>query len=240
MMNEFNEQQPIPNLEVPQISPDELDEMDFSYDGYQVVRGEFFAHLFEPSITFNNNRVYLNMACIRKFPSIDYVQILVNSEDKKLAVRPCNGEEKDSFLWCTAKRKPKQISCRVFWGKIASLLDWNETYRYKLLGKLIKSNDEYLFVFDLTSPEIFIKTTMEDGKPKISRRPIFPEEWQNQFGLPVAEHRRRMQVGTFDGYTVFGVKDSAENKENKEVQNDGEQNSQAGNIDKPEETFNQD
>jgi hypothetical protein len=49
-----------------------------------------------------------------------------------------------------------------------------------------------------------------------------------------------MQVGTFDGYTVFGVKDSAENKENKEVQNDGEQNSQAGNIDKPEETFNQD
>ena len=143
MTNEFNEQQPIPNLEIPQISPEELDEMDFSYDGYQVVRGEFFAHLFEPSITFNNNRVYLNMACIRKFPNIDYVQILVNSEDKKLAVRPCNGEEKDSFLWCTAKRKPKQISCRVFWGKIASLLDWNESYRYKLLGKLIKSNDEF-------------------------------------------------------------------------------------------------
>ena len=68
MTNDFNEQQPIPNLEIPQINPEELDEMDFSYDGYQVVRGEFFAHLFEPSITFNNNRVYLNMACIRKLP----------------------------------------------------------------------------------------------------------------------------------------------------------------------------
>ena len=38
----------------------------------------------------------------------------------------------------------------------------------------------------------------------------------------------------------LGVKDSAENKENKEVQNDGEQNTQTGNIDKLEETFNQD
>lgn len=29
----------------------------FNYDGYQVVRGEFFAHLNEPSITFNNNKL---------------------------------------------------------------------------------------------------------------------------------------------------------------------------------------
>lgn len=28
--------------------------LDFSYDGFQVVRREFFAHIFEPSITFNN------------------------------------------------------------------------------------------------------------------------------------------------------------------------------------------
>ena len=26
----------------------------FSYEGYQVVRGEFFAHVYEPSFTFNN------------------------------------------------------------------------------------------------------------------------------------------------------------------------------------------
>ncbi len=38
----------------------------FSYNGYQVVRGEFFAHLYEPSITFNNCRVSVNTACIRK------------------------------------------------------------------------------------------------------------------------------------------------------------------------------
>ena len=61
----------------------------FSYEGYQIVRGEFFAHTYEPSFTFNANKVSVNTACIKKLPDTDYVQILVNSVEKKLAVRPC-------------------------------------------------------------------------------------------------------------------------------------------------------
>ena len=37
----------------------------FSLEGFQVVRGEFFAHMYEPSITFNNCKVTLNTACIK-------------------------------------------------------------------------------------------------------------------------------------------------------------------------------
>lgn len=121
----------------------------FSYDGYQVVRGEFFAHVYEPSITFNNCKVSLNTACLNRLPNVDYVQILVNPEDKKLAVRPSNENEKDSFLWCTSngtKRKPKQITCRMFFAKVVQLMGWNPNYRYKLLGKLIKSGAEFLFI----------------------------------------------------------------------------------------------
>ena len=197
---------------------DVIEDVAFDYEGYQVVRGEYFAHIYEPSITFNRSKVYLNTASIKKLPDIDYVQILVNSEEKKLAVRPCEEEEKDSFLWCTPKRKPKQITCRVFFGKIISLMDWNPDYRYKLLGKLIKSNDEYLFIFDLNAPEIYTRTAVDGEKPKTSRTPVFPEQWQNQFGLPVAEHKRRMQVNIFNGYTVFGINDKKE-KLNIEEQN---------------------
>lgn len=197
---------------------DVIEDVDFDYEGYQVVRGEYFAHIYEPSITFNRSKIYLNTASIKKLPDIDYVQILVNSEEKKLAVRPCGEEEKDSFLWCTPKRKPKQITCRVFFGKIISLMDWNPDYRYKLLGKLIKSNDEYLFIFDLNAPEIYTRTAVEGEKTKTSRTPVFPEQWQNQFGLPVVEHKRRMQVNIFNGYTVFGINDKKE-KLNIEEQN---------------------
>jgi hypothetical protein len=184
----------------------------FSYDGYQVVRGEFFAHVYEPSIVFNKCKVYVNRACVNKLPNVDYVQILVNPDEKKLAVRPCSEDEKDAFLWCNTlggKRKPKQITCRMFFAKIAQLMDWNPNYRYKLLGKLIRSGDEYLFVFDLTATEIFQSIVHEGENPKASRTPVFPAEWKNQFGLPVEVHRKSLQVNIFEGYVVFGIKSTS-------------------------------
>lgn len=179
----------------------------FSYDGFQVVRGEFFSHLFEPSITFSDYKIYVNTTCIRKLPDFDYVQILVNPEDMKLAVKPCKEEEKDSFRWCSAsaKRAPKMISCRLFFAKVMALMNWNPVHRYKMLGKLIQSNNEMLFIFDLKSPEIYQRTLKENGKLKSSRTPIFPEEWKNQFGLPVAEHKNQLRVDIFDNYAVFGL-----------------------------------
>lgn len=184
-----------------------VEDESFDFDGYQVVRGEFFAHIYEPSFTFNNYKCSVNTACIRKLPAFDYVQILVNPITKKLAVRPCNEEVKDSFRWCsaTAKRTPKQITCRVFFAKVVSLMEWDPTHRYKLLGKLIKARDELLFVFDLNNPEVYKKNTSEDGKETTSRTPVYPEEWKNQFGIPVDEHRKAIQVNTFDGYAVFGL-----------------------------------
>lgn len=181
----------------------------FSYDGYQVVRGEFFAHIYEPSFTFNNYKVSVNTACIKKLPEYDYVQILVNSDEKKLAVKPCKEDEKDSFRWCSAtgKRTPKQITCRMFFAKIISLMDWNPDYRYKLLGKLIRSGNDLLFVFDLTSPEIYKRNVKENDQSLSSRIPAYPEEWKNQFGLPVKEHKQQMQVSVFNGYAVFGLQD---------------------------------
>lgn len=99
-------------------------------------------------------------------PQTDFVQILVNPDEKKLAVHPCQEDEKDSFHWCstTKKRSPRQITCHIFFAKVISLMEWNPSYRYKLLDKLIRSNNELLFVFDLTTPEIYVRAEKEDGK----------------------------------------------------------------------------
>lgn len=184
-----------------------LEDDAFSYEGYEVVRGEFFAHTYEPSFTFSGYKVSVNTACIKKLPEVEYVQILVNPTEKKLAVRPCSEEEKDSFRWCSNGRKkaPKQITCRIFFAKVITLMGWNPNYRYKLLGKLIRSEDELLFVFDLTTPEIFIRTLSDGGKPKISRTASYPDEWQTQFGIPVEEHQNNLQISIFNGYAVFGL-----------------------------------
>lgn len=188
----------------------------FSYAGYQVVRGEFFAHLYEPSFTFNNYKVSVNTACIKKLPDVEYVQILVNPELKKLAVRPCREEEKDSFRWCSTgkRRSPKQITCRIFFAKVISLMGWNPDYRYKILGKLIRSGSEILFIFDLTSPEIFPRIVKSNGTANTTKTPSYPAEWQNQFGLPIEEHQKSMQVNIFEGYAVFNIQEKKKSNDN--------------------------
>ncbi len=185
----------------------------FSYDGYQVVRGEFFAHIKEPSITFTNHKVSLNAACLNLLPNVNYVQMLVNSKELKLAVCPSGEDEKDSFRWCTMgeKRKPKQITCHILFAKIVDMMGWNPEYRYKLLGKLVRSGDACLFTFDLKATESY-KRSLHDGEDaKAVSTPIFPVEWRNQFGTSVEEHRKQPQVNIFKGYTVFNINEGGYN-----------------------------
>ena len=189
---------------------DIIEDESFTYDGFQVVRGEFFSHIYEPSFTLNLNKISVNMACIRKLPDVEYVQILVHPEEKNLVIRPCKEEEKDSFRWKTSGKKvsPKQVTCKVFFAKIYALMGWNLDYRYKLLGKLIRSNGELLFVFNLNNPEIYIRVFREGEKPRVSRTPVYPQEWKNQFGIYVEEHRKSLYMNKLNEYTIFGVRET--------------------------------
>ena len=186
------------------------DDNSFSLDKFQVVRREFFSHISEPSITFNNYKIGLNSACIKRLPQIDYIQFLVNRQTRKLAIRPCLESDLHSFQWCTnsgGKRKPRQVTGKIFFMKLFDMMGWNPNYRYKILGKLIRANGEYLFVFDLTSTEVYQRIAKEGTKPKMSRTPVFPAEWQDQFGVPFEEHRKSLQINIFDNYAVYGIKD---------------------------------
>lgn len=195
---------------------DELLDMseDFDFGDYQVVRREFFAHIKEPAVSFCDCKFYVNKACLTRFPDADYAQVLVNKERKILALRPCKEDTKDSFQWCTVangKKKPRPITCRIFFAKIVSLLDWNPKYRYKMLGKLIHANGEYLIAFDLTATEIYQRTMKEDGTSKMSRKPVYPSDWKNQFGIPFNEHKESMQINLFDGYAIYTIKEGDPN-----------------------------
>ena len=183
----------------------------FNFEGYQVVRREFFAHTFEPSVTFNNYKMYVNTACLRRLPNADYVQCLVNRDAKILAFRSCSEDTRDSFAWCSTgngKRKPKQITCRILYLKIASIMGWDPDCRYKLLGKMIHANGEYIMVFDLSAFEMYKRISKNGEKVRNSRTPYFPEEWKNQFGLPYSEHQKSMRIDTFDGYAIYSVRDN--------------------------------
>lgn len=210
-------------INIPVLEPEEVVlEMGDSFDleGFQIVRKEFFAHLREPSVSFNNCKFSVNSACLSKFPMTEYVQIMINRNTKILALRPCAEGARDSFAWCSAskgKRKPRAITCKLFFAKVVDLMGWNPNYKYKLLGRLIHANGEYLIAFDLHATEVYQRTEVEGQKPKVSRQPVYPAGWQDQFGLPFNEHSQSMQINIFDGYAVYSIKDKvASNKESGE------------------------
>lgn len=93
-------------------------------------------------------------------------------------------------------------------------MNWNMDFKYKLLGNLIFSKGEYIFLFDLKNAEVFQREVSDGKKAKNSRIPAFPEEWKDQFGLPVEEHKKSFQVNIFNEYVVFGIKEEPEEAPN--------------------------
>ncbi len=176
----------------------------FPTENCQVVHGAFFSHGSDPSLTLRPSELYVNAACIRKLPDTDYIQLLIHPEEKKLALRPCLEDTKDSVRWCstTSKRSPRHIPCPVFFGKVTSLMDWNPNFRYRLTGRLLSAKEELLFVFDLTEPEVF-PISAGESTPSSSRAPLYPEEWKHRFGIPLPEHQNSPQIRIFDQYAVF-------------------------------------
>ena len=219
-------------------SPADIPE--FSYDGYQEVRAEFFAHLFEPSVTLNKETVSVNMACLRKLPDTEYVQFLVNPIERKLAVKPCSEDMKDSFRWSSGageKSKPKKIACKIFFAKVMELMGWDPRYRYKILGKLMRNKGDTLFVFDLNSAEAY----QNKGKnSSASRTPLYPDDWKNQFGIPASEHQDIQQISIFDDYTVFRIERAKEYPRKREEQNVDGNDKQTSNNSGSEEAADQD
>lgn len=192
-----------------------IEDKDLNLNDFEVTRTEFFAHIREPSFIFNDGKVGVNTACVRRLPDVDYVQLLINRNKKKLAIRACEEEDVFSIQWVKTKdgkRQPRQITGRMFFMKVCDMMGWNPLYRYKVLGKLVKANNELIFLFDLNSQETFERSVSEDGKRKSSRTPVFPEEWKNQFGIPFAEHKRALQINMFDEYTVFSLTDKNADK----------------------------
>lgn len=132
---------------------------DFSYDGYQVVRRELFAHLREPAVVIRRDSVTFNTACIAGLEDAVYIQILVNQDSKRMVVRKCEENDKDALRWCVAKpdkRKSRKMTNKIFSAMMYEMMGWNLDFRYKILGHKITFEDETIYVFDLMETEIFL------------------------------------------------------------------------------------
>ncbi len=196
---------------------------EFSYDGYQIVRREMFAHQREPAVTIRADSITFNTACIDGLEDAVYIHIMVSDNEKRMVIRKCGENDKDSLRWCIAKpdkRKSRTIKGR-FSKKIYSMMNWMEGCRYKILGHKITYQGETLYVFELEECEIFRERpkrtkaekeeraksmTQEELKEadrrerKESMTPFSPANAEDTFGLPVEQHQKQIQLSSMEQF----------------------------------------
>lgn len=193
-------------------------ESTFSYDGYQVVRKELFAHLRDPAIVIRKDSITFNTACISGLEDVVYVHVMFNSDLKRIVVRGCDENDKDALRWCIAKpdkRKSRKMSCKPFSELVYNEMGWDSDCRYKILGYRINFEGETLYVFDLLVPEIFHEgqkrkkgesaPQSEEAKPVNTRKGFYPDDIAGTFGVPVEEHLKESEVKQIDGYVSMGI-----------------------------------
>lgn len=202
----------------------------FSYDGYTIVRREMFAHMRVPAVTIRNDSITFNTACIDGLEDAVYIQVMVSQNQKRMAIRKCEEDDKDALRWCIAKpdkRKSRKIVGRQFTKLIYEMMDWDPKCRYKITGHRISFEGEQLYVFELEEPEIYherpkrtkeekqqLEQTMtpeelEELKKKeasASRKPFYPDDVENSFGVPVSEHEDKIKLvdpNSYEGMNLF-------------------------------------
>ena len=193
-------------------------ESTFSYDGYQVVRKELFAHLRDPAIVIRKDSITFNTACISGLEDVVYVHVMFNSDLKRIVVRGCDENDKDALRWCIAKpdkRKSRKMSCKPFSELVYNEMGWDSDCRYKILGYRINFEGETLYVFDLLVPEIFHEgqkrkkgesaPQSEETKPVNTRKGFYPDDIAGTFGVPEEEHLKESEVKQIDGYVSMSI-----------------------------------
>ncbi len=179
---------------------EEQEEVDLA--GYQVTKAELFAHSREAAVTVWEDRIKFNMACLRRFPGVTHIQLLIHPDQRRLIIRPCKPDAPDSLRWSSGggekEVRNRDMICRIFAQRLFELMGWDKQYRYKMLGKPAVYNNEVLFLFKLSDFELFVT------KGSQKRRGYFPEDWRDNFGVPVESHEEAYKIDLAEGYITTG------------------------------------
>lgn len=129
----------------------------FELDGYEIARAQFFAMTEKPVMSFSNRKVTFNSVCLKKFENVEYVELLINTVEKCIAIRPCAEDSPNAFRWGRMKEDrwrstPRSIS--GFAAPLFAITGWDPADRIKLCGQYLTDGNTQMLLFDLSEPEI--------------------------------------------------------------------------------------
>lgn len=179
-----------------EICAEKTENRGFDLSGYEIVRAQFFSTRFDPAVTISSGKIVFNTACLKKFEDVEYVELLFNSVEKCIAVRPCERSSINAIKWGTIRDGRWAVlpkSCKGFSEPLYELMGWNKECKYKLRGQFCGSADEQVMIFELEEPEVLVQEKNAEQsaeevekKPEEAQKPVkkilYPEAWIYNFG----------------------------------------------------------
>lgn len=164
--------------------------------GYEVVRAQYFSTLQNPAMTISNGKLRFNTSCLKKFEDVEYVELLLNSVDHCVAIRPCEKGNPNAIHWGRLKEGrwcASTLGCRGLAKTLFDIMEWEEGLKYRFRGQFVEQGDNKLMLFELDEPEmikieeIVLPSKEEEAEGKTVKQMIyiFPPEWEGTFGQPI-------------------------------------------------------
>lgn len=191
-----------------------VEEQEMDIDNFEIADTILFAQLKEPAFTVNGNKISVNAASVRLLSEVEYVKILVNRTEKILVLKPCSEIDIFGYNWAKTKNGRRYATQRTglpFVLSLCKMMDWDPDCRYKVMGKKMYAKGEAILAFDLMQAQPFRKPDVTE-KSTAAKRPVLPFNWSGSFGPKYGETKRTLQVNTFAGFTVFSIKNNAEQR----------------------------
>jgi DNA invertase Pin-like site-specific DNA recombinase len=183
---------------------------DFDLRGYEVVRSQFFNTSDKKCITFSNTHLWFGIECLRKFQSTLYVEILINSTEHLLAVRPCAKDNRNAIRWSKImgdQYLPRPIPGTAFLKTLYELFRWDTDCRYRVRGIRRQKGDEAVLIFDMHETEVFIPAGVigEDAAAAGKTVKAFPQTMAVGFGTEHYEIIRPRETAAIDSDGRWGI-----------------------------------
>ena len=166
--------------------------------GYEIVRVQYFSTMQNPAMTISNGRLRFNTACLKKFENVEYVELLLNSVELCIAIRPCDKNNPNAIRWGRLKEGrwcASTLGCRGLAKTLFDIMEWDEDLRYRFRGQFLEQGDNKMMLFAFDEPEMIKveeivlppkeNTEEDEGETVKKKIYIFPPEWAGTFGQPI-------------------------------------------------------
>ena len=131
---------------------------DISLKGFIVVKHQMFERTRIPTITISNRKMLFSKDCHTALDNCQSIQVLVNYEQQLIVVKPTSSSEDDSISWRNDKLMIPNINdipCPLLTQRLYREWNLNSKYRYRSKGKLVKSDNKLMLLFDFNSADLY-------------------------------------------------------------------------------------